>query len=175
MHDQDIDLALYGGWGEDGYRGSAKPAARTARVANEILLEVKSAEAAASGEDLREILSGVTEELKEQLHLFRRLRREASDRLDDPDGDHKLARADLKAATDAVSLIIRTLDKTDELQRKLDDERIAAEDRAVDPQRLDALCADLNRHIETRAGDIARDRVGSADAPGEPPPDDAPG
>ena len=175
MHDQDIDLALYGGWGGDGYCGRSERHARSERFAGDILIEVKSAELAASGEDLREILNDVTVELKEQLQLFRRLRREASDQLDDPDGDHKLARADLKAATDAVSLIIRTLDKTDELQRKLDDERVAAEERLVDPQRLDALCADLNRHFEIRAGDIARDRLGSANAPGEPPPDDAPG
>jgi len=189
---EDVDPGLYGSWGEEGYCGRTAPrmpdtvsqasgpvargSMRAAReLALELALEIKSAEAVAAGTDLRALLNDATEELKEQLRLFQRLRRQAADMLDDPDGDHKLARADLKAATDAISLIVRTLDKTDELQRKIDDAGEADRARHVDDATLDRLCENLNRHIADRAAELARDRGAGVDVPAEPPPDDAPG
>lgn len=184
----DIDPGLYGAWGEGGYCGGPAatamspapvPDRRTRHVAYELALdlalEIKSAEALAAGADLRLLLNEATEELKEQLRLFQRLRREAAERLDDPDGDHKLARADLKAATDALSLIVRTLDKTDELQRKIDDAGEADRARHVDDETLDRLCESLNRHIADRAGQLARSRASHESAAEERSPDDAPG
>lgn len=181
---EEIDPDLYGAWGEGGYCGRAgspsvpEPGlARAARdLARELTLEIKSAEALAAGADLRGFLNEATEELKEQLRLFQRLRRQAADLLDDPDGDQKLARADLKAATDAISLIVRTLDKTDELQRKIDDAGEADRARHVDDETLDRLCENLNRHIVERAEALARGlSVHDPAAGGERPPDDAPG
>lgn len=184
---EEIDPGLYGAWGEGGYCGGSPPRSsapdpdrRTRHMAQdlarELALEIKSAEAMAAGADLRSLLNAATEELKEQLRLFQRLRRQAADLLDDPDGDQKLARADLKAATDAISLIVRTLDKTDELQRKIDDAGEADRARHVDDETLDQLCQNLNRHIADRAGQLARDLAVRESAIGEErPPDDAPG
>lgn len=183
---EEIDPGLYGAWGEGGYCGTAPPSARKMAdrrslhaaqdLARELTLEVKSAEALAAGADLRSLLNEATEELKEQLRLFQRLRREAANLLDDPEGDQKLARADLKAATDAISLIVRTLDKTDELQRKIDDAGEADRARHVDDETLDQLCQSLNRHIAERAGQLARELASFEPAAGEErPPDTAPG
>lgn len=184
---EEIDPGLYGAWGEGGYCGGAAapapdPGRQTRHVslelARELALEIKSAEALSAGTDLRSLLNEATEELKEQLRLFQRLRRQAANLLDDPDGDQKLARADLKAATDAISLIVRTLDKTDELQRKIDDAGEADRARHVDDETLDQLCENLNRHIADRAEQLARDLAahGPASVAGEErPPDDAPG
>ena len=180
---EDLDPGLYGAWGEGGYCGRAAlpPIGQPARqmqhvardLARELALEIKSAEAV--GMDLRGLLNEATEELKEQLHLFQRLRRQAADMLDDPEGDQKLARADLKAATDAISLIVRTLDKTDELQRKIDDAGEADRARHVDDETLDRLCESLNRHIADRADALARARAADGSDAEERPPDDAPG
>lgn len=184
---EEIDPDLYGAWGEGGYCGGSPPPRPLApepdhrarhlahELALELALEIKSAEALAAGSGLRSLMNEVTEELKEQLHLFQRLRRQAADTLDDPDGDHKLARADLKAATDAISLIVRTLDKTDELQRKIDDAGEADRARHVDDETLDRLCENLNRHIVERAEALARSRIADGSTPEERPPDDAPG
>lgn len=182
---EDIDPGLYGAWGEGGYCGGAAPPApdpgRQTRhvslaLARELALEIKSAEAMAVGVDLRSLLNEATEELKEQLRLFQRLRRLAADMLDDPEGDQKLARADLKAATDAISLIVRTLDKTDELQRKIDDAGEADRARHVDDETLDRLCESLNRHVVERAEALVRERAVREPSAGEErPPDDAPG
>jgi hypothetical protein len=187
---EDIDPGLYGAWGQGGYCGrvlpppstSAPESGRQMRArpmahdrARELALEIKSAEALAAGADLRSLLNEATEELKEQLHLFQRLRREAANLLDEPDGDQKLARADLKAATDAIALIVRTLDKTDELQRKIDDAGEADRARHVDDATLNRICEDLNRHVADRAEALARDRLAGGPVPPEPPPDDAPG
>ncbi|HWU62327.1 MAG TPA: hypothetical protein VN112_09930 [Ensifer sp.] len=185
---EEIDPGLYGAWGEGGYCGGSPPPRSPApeperraqhlahELALELALEIKSAEALAAGSGLRSLLNEATEELKEQLRLFQRLRRQAADLLDDPDGDQKLARADLKAATDAISLIVRTLDKTDELQRKIDDGSEADRARHVDDETLDRLCKNLNRHVVERAEALARELATREPAAGEErPPDDAPG
>ena len=184
---EEIDPGLYGTWGEGGYCGGSPPPRSSAPdpdrrtrhrardLARELALEIKSAEAMAASVDLRALLNDATEELKEQLRLFQRLRRQAANLLDDPDGDQKLARADLKAATDALSLIVRTLDKTDELQRKIDDAGEADRARHVDDETLDRLCESLNRHIAERADALARARPADDPAAEARPPDDAPG
>lgn len=110
------------------------------------------------GVDLRLLLNDMTLEMRGQFDAFRALR-EASRPLeaeeDDPGG--KLARADLKSAADAMSLIIRTLEKIDVLQRQLArDRRDEAERNAAEPQGYD----DAKRHfldlIERRAEERAR-------------------
>ncbi|WP_431321811.1 hypothetical protein [Rhizobium sp. YTU87027] len=58
--------------------------------------------------------------MRDQFSAFRELRRAAEAASAGGDeGAAKLARADLKAATDAMSLIVRTLEKVDRLQRQI--------------------------------------------------------
>lgn len=86
----------------------------------EYFLETKSA-GASPAEEQRVLLNQMTAELREQFSAFRTLRR-AAEAAAAESGDEaaaKLARADLKAATDAMSLIVRTLEKIDQLQRQL--------------------------------------------------------
>ncbi|MBR0558426.1 hypothetical protein J5J10_22245 [Ciceribacter sp. L1K23] len=90
-----------------------------------------------------------------------------------PDG--KTARADIKGATDAMSLIVRTLEKIDSLKRDIARDRAAAdlqraeeEDDAVVVDRLAKLIdARANERAEERARDLVqRWRSGDGDAGG---------
>ncbi|KQV63821.1 hypothetical protein [Rhizobium sp. Root1220] len=104
-----------------------------ARAAAEAyFLETKSG-AAPPAEELRVLLNEMTAEMRDQFSAFRELRRAAE--AASASGDEaagKLARADLKAATDAMSLIVRTLEKVDQLQRQIArDRELAAEENDV--------------------------------------------
>lgn len=90
--------------------------------------------------ELARLLADFTLEMRAQFDLFRRLRSAAEALLDGADeAAAKLARADIKAATDAIALIIRTLEKIDSLQRQLARDRTEADERRQlerDPQGL---------------------------------------
>jgi hypothetical protein len=186
MNADDFDPGLFGAWGRDGYCGSAAPAPSESlpaesspvrdKTVHALMLEVKSAETAASGADLGDMLNRVTEELKEQLVLFSNMRSAAQKALDDPDADQKLARADLKASSDAISVTVRTLEKIDELQRRIIDAREDMAERTISDVELDALSHRLDAHIESRAQELAAHHIGVAGAEKNPRrPDDAPG
>ncbi|MBP1853222.1 hypothetical protein [Rhizobium halophytocola] len=117
--------------------------ARTERAARRVALELKSADSPSPAESLALLLNQLTVEMRDQFAVFRRLRTEAQATLvsDRSDGDAaaegpvesaaaKLARADIKAATDAMSLIVRTLEKIDGLQRQVARDRAEAAHRA---------------------------------------------
>jgi hypothetical protein len=191
MNADDFDPGLFGAWGRDGYCGSAAPSpaemtpsrrspaeslpARDETV-HALMLEVKSAEAAGSGADLSDVLNTVTEELKAQLVLFANMRSAAQKALDDPDADQKLARADLKASSDAISVTVRTLEKIDELQRKIIDAREEMAERTISDADLAALSDRLDAHIESRAQALAARHIGLAGSEEGPRrADDAPG
>ncbi len=134
----DFDPALFGLWAQHGsYEArSTEPAAddgwpcEPGHCANGATLEFKSAESP-PGDDLRRLLNDMTIEMRDQFAYFRELRRSA-ETAGEADGDEtqaKIARADVKAATDAMSLIIRTLEKVDGLQRQL------AHDRELEAER----------------------------------------
>ncbi|MCO6186704.1 hypothetical protein [Rhizobium sp. L1K21] len=165
-HETDAELALFMPWGADG-----RPASR-ALVDRDVLLEIKSAEAAASGEDLRCVLNDLTAELKAQFATFKRLRLAAEKTLDEAGCDEataKLAKADIKAASEAISQIVRTLEKVDNLQRSMADARASAADDAVTDAEIDAMCDVFAGLIEERARELARryaDGNGADDAPG---------
>ncbi|MGL3606449.1 hypothetical protein ACSV9I_08045 [Rhizobium sp. G187] len=93
-----------------------------------------------SGTDFEDLLSAFTTEMRAQFDLFRRLRESAETLLQGADeAAAKLARADIKAATDAIALIVRTLEKIDALMRQLARDRAEAEERQLegrDPQAL---------------------------------------
>ncbi|WP_159953322.1 hypothetical protein [Rhizobium sp. 18065] len=109
-------------------------------------LEVKSVDEPDGGahqgasRELARLLADFTLEMRAQFDLFRRLRSAADALLDGADeAAAKLARADIKAATDAIALIIRTLEKIDSLQRQLTRDRTEADERqqlSHDPQTL---------------------------------------
>lgn len=134
-----FDPALFGAWAQQPTYDAGSGLIETERAANDealrakaasILLEVKSADAS-PGDDLRRLLNDMTGEMREQFDYFRDLRR-AAEIASDAEIDEaqaKIARADVKAATDAMSLIIRTLEKVDALQRQI------ARDRDLEAER----------------------------------------
>ncbi|MFB9951358.1 hypothetical protein ACFFP0_21125 [Rhizobium puerariae] len=131
---ENFDPTLFGLWTERPAYGDAVvmddgPLAGEVRG---VLLETKSAEVAvAPAEELRRLLNEMTVEMRDQFSAFRRMRASAEKALEDGDeAAQKLARADVKAATDAMSLIVRTLEKVDSLQRQL------ARDREIEAERV---------------------------------------
>lgn len=184
-----------GGGGGDGGFWSGPRLLRAGRI----VLERKSADALAAeapsvADSYCRLLNDLTLEMREQFELFRKLRVSA-DRLIDAAGDGgengdggdeaaaKLARADAKAATDAISLIVRTLEKVDSLQRQIARDRDEAEERLGESEdyaeNRRKLLALIDERAEERALVLARtylhqhgDRQG--DGGGTGPPGDAP-
>src|SRR5690606_39784733 len=68
----------------------------------------------------------------------------------------KLARADIKAATDAMSLIVRTLEKIDSLQRQLARDREDEAERAAEANGYGAAKQRFIQMIRDRADEKAR-------------------
>lgn len=131
-----------------------------AQAVLDLPLETKSAAAVVPTEDaaeqLRCLLNEMTTEMRAQFSTFRDMRRGADAMLADADETlGKLARADVKAATDAMSLIVRTLEKVDSLQRQLARDRDLAEDRAVEEDGYGAARDRLLKLIEARADERA--------------------
>lgn len=100
--------------------------------------------------DMQAMLLEMTKELRERFQRFQG-QKALAERDADAAGDEaarKAAQADAKAAIEAVSLIVRTLEKIDSLQRTLiagrgGDEGDAAGDEA-------ALAAEFDRLVEAR-------------------------
>ncbi|MCL6708330.1 hypothetical protein M8R20_15120 [Pseudomonas sp. R2.Fl] len=170
----EVDLALFGAW-PGGREGEPWPAEQAERVSARVVLEMKSLEAVSPVEELAGLLNELTAEMGEQFRLFRRLRADAepglagegeADGADGfgPDGrrtdgarpDGKTARADVKAATDAMSLIVRTLEKIDALQRQLARDRADAEARRAEEDDDAAIHDRLEALIAARADERAR-------------------
>ncbi|MBB6509063.1 hypothetical protein F4695_002420 [Rhizobium soli] len=131
-----------------------------------VLLEIKSAETELKpADEVRQLLNEMTAEMRQQFATFRTMREAASGLLsgeaDDAvsaDGNEvaqKLARADVKAATDAMSLIVRTLEKVDALQRQLSRDRQVEADRLADAGGYEEAKARFVRMIEDRANETA--------------------
>ncbi|TCR93182.1 hypothetical protein [Rhizobium sp. BK376] len=185
-----FDPALFGAWPEkpayDGWLEAGEigwSEAECRRQAADILLETKSADV--PPEDLRLLLNDMTREMREQFDHFRKLRATA-ELLCGPDADDaaaKLARADIKAATDAMSLIVRTLEKVDALQRQLARDREMEAERNADSlgyeekkrllmeliekrvqERVDAIVKQREHIASARAGDGAEGQSGPDDA-----------
>lgn len=162
-HEQDVDLALLGlspgaeGWRrpengpENGPpRGSADAAA----------LELKSGAALSPLDRLAALLDDLTGEMRAQFELFRKLRATAEALIEGADEAlAKAARADAKAATDAIALIVRTLEKIDSLQRQLARDREDAVLLSGEGEDEEAIKAELLRIIETQAEARAKARL----------------
>lgn len=137
-------------------------------------LETKAAdEAALSG--MAGLLEDVRAELSAQFQTFVNLRDEASRRASEdlPEAEAKLMKADLKAAVDALNIIVRTLEKVDQLARQIAADRaelsFSPENRAAH----DALLARVNTLIAARVEEALMARLAArSGSPGaEGPPD----
>lgn len=104
------------------YRDAAGWSGERAWDAAGRVLETKSE--VLPGDELRVMLNQMTGEMREQFAAFVELRKGAEIAAEGGDeAAGKLARADLKAAVDAMGLIVRTLEKIDQLQRQLSRDR----------------------------------------------------
>ena len=105
----------------------------------------------------------MTKELRERFQRFQSQRTAAEEEAisTGDEATRKAALSDAKAAIEAVSLIVRTLEKIDSLQRTLINERAEAERAAGEPDDIEALKAEFDRLVDLRVreridGEIAR-------------------
>ncbi len=173
----DTDLSLFGLWpgGPDGpdapgeartgrnaragtqeEEGVSWSDQRRMRAAGRFMLEVKSAEALSPVEQLSALLNDLTAEMRQQFELFRKLRGAADALISGEDeAASKLARSDAKAATDAMALMVRTLEKIDSLQRQLARDReeaaLAGGDGESDEEIRDEIRRIICAQVEARA------------------------
>ncbi len=162
-HLDQFDPALFGTWAERLHysdareAGSAPRDAMLAEAARTAILETKSVEESLEpSEALRRLLNEMTVEMRDQFSTFRRLRTAAEQALDHgDDAAQKLARADVKAATDAMSLIVRTLEKVDALQRQLSRDRALEAERTADEGNYEDAKTRFMAMIEERAHEQA--------------------
>ena len=151
----EFDAGLFGTWPAapvyDG-RSTAEREAEDAlqAAARRVVLEVKSRED--GGEDLRLLLNDMTREMRAQFDYFRTLRESAEKALADPadEAAAKASRADAKAASDAMSLIVRTLEKIDALLRQLERDRLDAEERLIEARDPEVLRGEVEALIAAR-------------------------
>lgn len=164
-----FDPKLFGYWpNAPAYRGDGDgwSAEECRAQAAAFMLETKSG----SAEDaLRTLLNDMTGEMRAEFDYFKGLRAaaETSGRaLAEGAGDEaatKLARADVKLAVDAMSLIVRTLEKIDSLQRQMARDRETEIERHADGPGYDEAKRRLLVIIEQRAEDRARAIVAERD------------
>ena len=168
-----FDPSLFGTWTERvSYDGKAPPEdPALAGEVRRVLLEVKSADVPFDpADELRRLLNEMTVEMREQFSTFRRMRAAAEIALESGDeAAQKLARADVKAATDAMSLIVRTLEKVDGLQRQLAHDREMEAERVADEGGYEEAVREVEQLIEDRAQSLYRSRcIAAGIDPGEP-------
>ncbi|WLP54519.1 hypothetical protein [Agrobacterium fabrum] len=154
------DPALYGAWPETpAYVGDDMPEA-----APEIKSRAdrRAAEDAARNGSLRQLLNELTEEMRQQFSMYRNMREagEAGLLPDADDAQAKQARADVKIATDQLSLVARTLERIDALQRVLAQERQAlmGEDE-TNTEDYEAAVAHFLSRIDELAEQKCRERL----------------
>lgn len=147
----DDDLALFGVEPRadyDGFRWRGTDLAGGAAV----LLDTKAAAPCDPFLDMQAMLLEMTKELRERFQRFQSQKALAEGDADaaGDEAARKLAQTDAKAAIEAVSLIVRTLEKIDSLQRTLIAERVEAEAAAGVPEDEAALAEAFDRLVEMR-------------------------
>jgi hypothetical protein len=155
MLDGDLDPALFGLWPLRRAYGEGLRADMAAPdEAMLLILDRKTADVPA-GEDLLDMLNGMTRELREQMQMFQMLRRQADRRTLEAgeEIDRKTAQADAKASIEAMSLIVRTLEKIDSLQRTLAQDRERADGEALDDAGYQALLGKIEALVDSRAAE----------------------
>lgn len=172
MHDAiEVDLALAGLWPvgiHPVYSGEIEDLARA------VALETKSESPQPTPvAEMQGLLNEMTVELRAQFGLFRTIRERAGPGLEGDEAEAKGAKADAKSAVDSMALITRTLDKIDDMQRKLADATARQAEETFDDAAYQALLDDIDSKISERAEERARrlveDWTGRAvDAQGPP-------
>lgn len=161
------DPALYGACPETpAYAGEDMPEAAPETKSRADRL---AAEDAARNGSLRQLLNELTVEMREQFSMYRNLREagEAGLLPGSDDTDAKQARADVKIATDQLSLIVRTLERIDALQRVLAEERQALMDEdETDTEDYEAAVAHFLKRIDELAEQKCRERLETIAASG---------
>lgn len=117
-----------------------------------VLLDTKAQSPGDPFLDMQAMLLEMTKELRERFQRFqsqKALAERDADAAED-ETDRKVAQTDAKAAIEAVSLIVRTLEKIDSLQRTLIAERMEAEAAAGAPADEAALVAEFDRLVDLR-------------------------
>lgn len=176
MNEPDVDPALFRVWGLDGaYDGglAVRDDEALLGMAGRAVLDLKSASLPSPLEQLQDMLNGMTRELREQLQQFRALQRRedsgeggadigasgqggdgkgAGLRAERPDPpDRKQVQADAKASIEAMSVIVRTLEKIDSLQRTIDADRRAQAEADLGDEDYAAIISGLEARIEAKA------------------------
>ncbi|HVK93041.1 MAG TPA: hypothetical protein VM468_16835 [Mycoplana sp.] len=153
----DVDVALFGvPAGAPAYDGLARPERWNEAGAGATAALVLDLKAEAHGDPLEQMqamLGEMTKELRERFQQFQGQRRRAEQQAGEAEDEagRKLAQADAKAAIEAVSLIVRTLEKIDSLQRTILSERREVQDLAGDTADFEAVVAEFDRRVEAKA------------------------
>ena len=190
----EFDISVFclwppGGAGADPAVVAERDEPRVRRAVGRLFLELKSADRPSPVDEFQMLLNDLTAEMRDQFELFRRLRASAEALISGEDeAAAKAARADAKAATDAMALLVRTLEKIDGLQRQIVRDREATELLAEEEGGDAAIRAELRAIIDAQADararrllqswTAARDgaAVAARDSPGDPgEPESAPG
>jgi hypothetical protein len=102
--------------------------------------------------DMQAMLLEMTKELRERFQRFQsqKVLAEQDVAAAGDDVSRKIAQTDAKAAIEAVSLIVRTLEKIDSLQRTLINERVEGEAASGETDDEAALVEEFNRLVEVR-------------------------
>lgn len=157
----EIDLRLFGVAAGpavyDGFGGSGRAALEGSAAP---VLDTKAQAPCDPFLDMQAMLVEMTKELRERFQRFQTQKllaeQDAAEAADE--AARKLAQTDAKAAIEAVSLIVRTLEKIDSLQRTLISERAEMEAAAGEPDDDEALAEEFERLVEERV----RERVNAA-------------
>lgn len=168
--DLDFDPELFGLWPKAPVYGGVVAQdvdAELEDIARRVILETK-AEIVSPLDDLQDMLNGMTRELREQMQQFQRLRLLADGRAEAAGEEigRKLIQADAKASIEAMSVIVRTLEKIDSLQRTIAHDRQVAADTAFDEASYTALVAEIDQRVEQRAKELYAKYVADAQAGG---------
>ncbi|HCD82868.1 MAG TPA: hypothetical protein DEQ45_03380 [Agrobacterium sp.] len=126
------------------------------------LADKLAAEDAARNGELRQMLNELTVEMRDQFHMYRNLRQasEAALLAAAEDASGKQARADVKGATDQLSVVVRTLERIDVLQRLLAEERAALSgEDDTDTEDYEAAVAHFLQRIDELAEQKCRARM----------------
>jgi hypothetical protein len=118
-----------------------------------VMLETKSEPSPVL--EMQRLLNDMTGELRAQFDMFQKIRARAELALEGEEAEAKAAKADAKSAVDAISLIIRTLEKIDGLQRGLADALAREAEETFDDAAYQALLAGIDRKITERAEERA--------------------
>lgn len=153
-----FDISLFGLWPRNPrYEGGQHFDGGTARAeAGYHFIEPKTRRGGGD-DDMRLLLNDLTAEMRAQYSFFKRLRMRAAKRASQ--NDEADQRAEVKAATDAIALIIRTLEKADELQRRLAAARKDEEERQLNFRDYDHAKAHFLDLIEQRAEELAERKL----------------